>query len=313
MPEEVLHGPQVVAVFEQVCGEGVPQRMAARRLVDLRRADRSLHRLLDERLAQVMAALLPAARVDGALCGGEHVLPSPRIPGLRVLARERGREVDLAAALLEILAVQPPHAGEVGAQRLGEHVGQHRMPIPRPFALAHQDLRVLEVDVLDAQAQRLHQAQPRAVEQPGHQQRRTMEMGEERRDVRPGEHDRQLRRPPRPHEVRQRVRPSPEDVPVEEDERVERLVLRRSRHLLACGEVGEEGLDVRLAEGVRIRRPVEAQVALDPAGIGLFGAQAVVPQPARQPDELHGIGRGGQRRGRLLHRASLPGVDVSDP
>jgi hypothetical protein len=56
-----------------------------------------------------------------------------------------------------------------GFQRLHQAGGQHRQAVFFAFALAHHHLRLLKVNILDAQAQAFHQAQAAAVQQTGHQ------------------------------------------------------------------------------------------------------------------------------------------------
>ncbi len=55
---------------------------------------------------------------------------------------------------------------------------------------------------------------------------------------------------------------------MQEDERVERLVLRRGRHVPLHGEVRQERGDLRRAHLVRVLDAVEADVANDPVDVG---------------------------------------------
>jgi hypothetical protein len=54
--EQLLDGTDVVAVLQQVRGEGMPQRVAPGGLRDARPADRAPYRLLDRRLGEVVSA-----------------------------------------------------------------------------------------------------------------------------------------------------------------------------------------------------------------------------------------------------------------
>ena len=67
-----------------------------------------------------------------------------------------------------------------------------------------------------------------------------------------------------------------EHVTVEEEERAERLGLRRGADVLGHGQVGDEGVDLGLRHVGRVAEPVEADVPPHPAAVGLLGAAAVV-------------------------------------
>jgi hypothetical protein len=76
-------------------------------------------------------------------------------------------------------------------ERLAEAAGKHRDAVLGPFAVAHENLGLAEVDVFDAQAHAFHQAQPRAVEDAGDQVVRggVLQGGEQRLDLVAGEDD----------------------------------------------------------------------------------------------------------------------------
>src|SRR5690606_24867719 len=76
VPEQLLDGADVVAVLEQVGGEGVAQRVRRDRLVDAGRAPRPADRAPDHSVVQVVAAHDAVARIPRAAQGGEHVLPA---------------------------------------------------------------------------------------------------------------------------------------------------------------------------------------------------------------------------------------------
>jgi hypothetical protein len=63
MPQKLLHRPDVVAVHQQVRGEGVPQGMAGRRLGDAGLPCRVVEGPLQRPLVQVVAPVLACARI----------------------------------------------------------------------------------------------------------------------------------------------------------------------------------------------------------------------------------------------------------
>src|SRR5690606_21035145 len=66
VPEQLLDGADVVAVLEQVGGEGVAQRVRRDRLVDAGRAPRPADRAPDHSVVQVVAAHDAVARIPRA-------------------------------------------------------------------------------------------------------------------------------------------------------------------------------------------------------------------------------------------------------
>ena len=67
-----------------------------------------------------------------------------------------------------------------------------------------------------------------------------------------------------------------ENVPVEEENGAERLVLRGSGDILFGGQMGEKRLDFRRAHFTRVALVVEEDIAFDPFFIGLLGAIGIV-------------------------------------
>jgi hypothetical protein len=85
------------------------------------------------------------------------------------------------------------------------------------------------------------------------------------------EHHRQPCRPLRPQQPVQLGKRKREHVPVEEDECVERLVLRGRGDVLLRRRVGEERGDVGGAELGRVPLPVMDHVAAHPVDVRLLG------------------------------------------
>ncbi len=179
VPQQFLHGPDVVSGRQKVRRETVPQDMRRNRLGDPGGATRGRDRALDDLLVEMMAADDPVQRVSGAAAGRKDVLPRPAATGLGIFARERERQVDFAESLGKVLLVQRAHLREMRAQRLQQPLRQHRAPVLRPLAVAHRDFPALEVHVLHAQPQTFQQPHPRAVEKRSGQPLHTVEPGEQ--------------------------------------------------------------------------------------------------------------------------------------
>ena len=76
MAEEFLNGSDVVPVFQQVGGKGMPERMAGRALGESGFADCHLDRLLQKRFAEVVPATLAGFSISVDPRGREDLLPS---------------------------------------------------------------------------------------------------------------------------------------------------------------------------------------------------------------------------------------------
>jgi hypothetical protein len=80
-------------------------------------------------------------------------------------------------------------AGEMMAKLCRDGGRQHGHPILATLAVPHDELVRVEIDILDAQAGALEQAQARTVHQHGHQPGRAFESLEEGADLVAGEDD----------------------------------------------------------------------------------------------------------------------------
>ena len=150
-----------------------------------------------------------------------------------------------------------------------------------------------EVEVLDAQAQGLREAQARAVEQRRDEPRLAAEVGEHAADLLAREDDGEARGLARADEGRHLGEGLLEDVAVQEEERRERLVLGGGGDLAVGGEGGEEGVDLRLAQLVGVALAVEEDEALHPLDVRLLRAQRVVPRAEGRAQAVEEAGRWG--------------------
>ena len=94
-----------------------------------------------------------------------------------------------------------------------------------------------------------------------------------------------------------------ENLAVQEEQRVEGLVLGGGSNFLLDSQVGEEGFDLGAAHFPRMAFVVEEDVAFDPVNIGLLGADGVVFAPDGLTDLVKEL------LGAFLHYASRIAVD----
>ena len=212
-----------------------------------------------------------------ALGGGEDVLPCPFSTGVGVLAIQSGGQRGAAIPLAQVVVVDIFDMLQMFLQERQEGLREYGHPILAAFAIPHDDLALLEVDVLDAQAEAFHQPQAAAVEQFGHQPLCAREEPDHAPDLIAGQDDGQAPGLLGPHGVDGfRIQVLPEHLAVEKEEGVQGLVLGRGRHVPIYGQVREKLLDLGGAHLARVAFVVKEDEAPDPTDVGLFGAGRVV-------------------------------------
>jgi len=102
VPQEFLHGPNIVPVLQQVRSKAVAQRMAIAALIELRLAYRLFDCLLEHGFGQMMAAFSPGAWIASAFGGWEHILPLPRRSSMWVCAGKSLGQRDLSIACRQV-------------------------------------------------------------------------------------------------------------------------------------------------------------------------------------------------------------------
>ena len=133
-----------------------------------------------------------------------------------------------------------------------------------------------EVEVFDAQADALHQAQAAAVEEFSHEHVIGRNLPEESLDFVFGEDDRQVRGLPGADEVNSFINVLLQDVTVQEENGREGLGLGGGGDMAVDGQVSEEGGDLGRAHVFGVAELVEVNKAFDPIYVGVFGANRVV-------------------------------------
>jgi hypothetical protein len=276
MAEEVLHGPNVIAVFQEMGGEGVAEGVASDALSDVRAAGGECDGLLDGAAAGVVAALDAGPRVFRNVTGGEHVLPDPLPAGGRVFPAEGVGEVGGTEAGRQVFLVEAADESDVSSKGFDEAFRQDGDPVTAALSIADKDLAQAEVDVFDAQADALRDAQAAAVEELCREAMGWGEGVDEAGCLRPAEDRREVFGAVGADGVDGFVEGLLEDGAEEEEEGVERLILSRCRDLAIDGEVSEEGPDVGSSEVPREAAMVEHDEAADPAQVADFGTEGVV-------------------------------------
>lgn len=206
-------------------------------------------------------------------------------------ARESLRRLGLAASRSEVRVVQRPYPRKVRMQGPHNAGRQHRHPVLRPLAVAHHDLRAIEVDIHHPEPEALAQPQAGAVQQARHDPALSCEARQQALGFRHRENARQTSGAPR---ALQPVQPGEgllQDLPIEEHQRGERLVLSRGRHLPVARQVIQEGAHLGFAEIPGVAPAGKYNEPLHPVDVGLFDARAVVTPANRFAHYCEELGR----------------------
>ena len=237
---------------------------------------------------------LPPPRIPAHTAGREHELPAPVDGGLGVLPGDSPGQHDAPAPVRDISSVLRTHALHVGRQARANGRRQRDHAVLCPFPLSHGNDIPLEVDVLHTQIETFTQPKASPVQQHPGQPGDAREPGKNRPDLAPVEHDRQTHGLPRPHDTVQARQADSQNLPVQEHERMKRLVLSRCADPAPHGKSRKKRCHLGRPHLSRVASRVEADEPPDPPDIGLLGPRTEVSQPARLPDfvEQHRPGRG---------------------
>ena len=119
----------------------------------------------------------------------EHVLPAELKMCPRVFAIERIRKLYTRIAVRSGVLMALSYPLQLLAQMNAQHLWQHRRPVLRALAIAHENSLAFKVEILDSQAQRLQHSKAAAVEQTCNEQKLPTSVrqgrGEPRRDSTP--------------------------------------------------------------------------------------------------------------------------------
>ena len=149
--EELLDGADVVAGFEQVSREAVPQAVASGVLRDLSGAAGITEGALEYGFVQVVPSASPGRVIVVTGCRKDP-LPRPFLMGKRELVRKRPGQLDVAGPIGNVPVKEAAHLVQVSAQRGAELRRQERDAVSSAFAVTHEQLASVEIDVLHTQA-----------------------------------------------------------------------------------------------------------------------------------------------------------------
>jgi hypothetical protein len=169
------------------------------------------------------------------------------------------------------------HRLDLCLQRVPQVSGQEGGPVLTALAAPDEDESLAEIDILDAQADALQQAQTAAIEQPRHEGMPARHGGPQPPNLRLGEHG------GRPLLALTAARGDLssqgliKDIPMEKHQGVQGLPLGGGRHLALSGLVGGKPFHILCPKPVRMGLAAAVMdIGKYPLAIGLLGTVGVV-------------------------------------
>src|SRR2546422_1560863 len=246
------------------------------------------------------APLLEA--IERAFHSARALVHHVRVDHRRLDARVAGQLL-VAESLGEIPLVKELRALEMFFEGRNDRVWKKRDAVFRPLAVAHDDLTIFEVDVLDSQPQAFAKTKAGAVEQTRHQPSVSRETREQALRLRGGEHGGNAGRFAHSLQAFEPRKRHGQNLLVEEKERRQGLILRRGGDPAITGQMVEKRRDLGRPQIPGVPLSVEVDEAPDPVKISLLRAQTVVQAANRLPNLLQ---QARLRRGlrNIVHTAS---------
>ncbi len=169
VPEELLDRAYIIAVLQQVCGEGVTKGVGRDELIDSRCSASLADSFLQDAGVGVVTHGLLGDRVGRKRKGREEVLPFPFPSRTRILASKGRGKIDFSIACLDVFLVQQLHLAQVKLKIRDEGFRQNGGTVIFALTVTDDDLAVPKVNILDSQAQAFHEPQAATIQDPGHQ------------------------------------------------------------------------------------------------------------------------------------------------
>jgi hypothetical protein len=194
----------------------------------------------------VVPAGASGAGTGGKEARGEEELPAQLAGGAGILAFEGVRQLDAGDAASEVAVVELAAPVELALEVGAGGAGKHDDAVLVALAAADDDLPAGQENVLDAEPATFEQAQAAAVQQAGHEAEEAIsprDEGEDGGDLLGGEDHREAFGSAGADGV-EATEIDVEDLLVEEQQRVEGLVLGAGGDIAGDGEVSEELLDL---------------------------------------------------------------------
>jgi hypothetical protein len=274
--EEFLDGADVIAVLEQVGGEGVAEGVATDRFIGDASQDCSgTYGFLQATFSNMVTALNPRAWVRDNAFARKNILPGPFAIGIRVFIFERVGQVDCAESVFQVFLMNLFDAPEMFFKGEEQAFRQHGDAIFFAFAIPDGEALLFKINIFYTQTNTLANAQSATVKQFGHEllcARHGIDDTHNFVLVQDGRNTLGFAGSNGVDGFKRLV----EDFFIEEDEGAEGLVLRGGSNFALGGEVGDEGFDFGIAHFIGVALVVEEDEAAAPVYVGFLCAKGVV-------------------------------------
>lgn len=226
----------------------------------------------------MMPALLAGLSIDPAILLWKSPLPAPFGLGMRVFSPQGVGQSHLTIAVGEVLFPDVPDPEEMFLQMLAKRFRQHGDAGLGPLAVPNRDLITGKIQILNPQTQTLHQPQPNAVHQAGHEPFVAIQVSQHGFDLAARHDHRKTAGLAGSDDFSEVSDLTSQNVPVQKQDGAEGLRLCRGTDMLFDGQMRQELVDLLLAHFCRMAFSVEEDESPDPGHIGLFRSSAVVPR-----------------------------------
>ena len=180
----------------------------------------------------------------------------------------------------QVMFVLFRHSEQLLLDRGMQPLRQQRRAILATFPGTDVQHPTRKIDVLDPQRLAFVDAQARAINQLRHQSDHTRHLLQDSLHFIAREDHRHPVVPLHPLESGHLAQRLVQHVIVEKDQGVERLGLRRRGKVAFTRQMVQEGLNLSLADSVRVALPMEIDELLDPGTVAILSAGAEVPTAA---------------------------------
>lgn len=277
MSKQFLNGADIISVLEEMGGEGMPEDVRSNRFIDAGKTSSVFDRTLQIRFVQVVTPSDATDRVRRKNRSREDILPGKFTIRIRIFPFQGIWKIGGPKALGEIQPMLRLDLLEMKAKLCDEHVGEHGDAVILALAIADNNLMVVEIQILDAQPQNFHQAEPAAVQDLCHNLIDATHVGNDALCLDPGKNGGNpfwLRRTN--GKQRRLVQLDVENISVEKKDGTDRLVLGRGSDGFLGNQEGNEIVDLGNTHLARVTFVVKEDVLAHPGDISLFGAKGIV-------------------------------------
>lgn len=274
--KKLLDCPDVVAIFQQMSGKRVPERMAGRSFHQACLDHGFMNGTLYTAFVHVESALLASCGVSPSSVLWENPLPAPIGGSGHKLAVKGPGKGDAAEAVGDIGLMKGLDGRKMRDERGFERFGQHRHAVFRALSVSNEDFVEAEIDVLHAKTETLGETESGPVHDSRGEEFFVLKMEQDEADFLAAQDDGEMDRLLRANDVSKGSDVALEHVSIEKEDGGKRLVLCRGAHLDINGKRGQKRINMPLVQRLGTNVSMISEKTLKPRNIRIAGAGAIV-------------------------------------